>query len=218
MENDAADRISRWAYPAGSSDDTNFHGSDSDLELVTQWQASEREKEQQLIAANQYPRKILEVRAPKGRPSPQDMQDQRERDRLLLQVNRLHNSVHYDSSSLTDDPAVDAPRGVSDHREPCFPFPPCFSQVSMSFQEDFSSEAESSVGPDEAIRNVLDETDDVFPLCYSEGDPTWVAASFFWNLTEVKVPPETKILYEDWMPHYTADRTYKPILDRGLEN
>ena len=40
---------------------------------------------------------------------------------------------------------------------------------------------------------MLDETDDVSPLCYSEGDPTWVAASLFWKLTEVKVPPETKI-------------------------
>ena len=29
---------------------------------------------------------------------------------------------------------------------------------------------------------------------------------------------ETKILYEDWMPHYRADRTYKQVLDRGLEN
>ena len=32
------------------------------------------------------------------------------------------------------------------------------------------------------------------------------------------MPPETKILYEDWMPHYRADRTYKRLLDRGLEN
>ena len=64
---------------------------------------------------------------------------------------------------------------------------------------------------------MLDETDDVSPLWYSEGDPTWAAASLFWNLTEVKVPPQTKILYEDWMPHYRAHRTYKRLLDRGLE-
>ena len=218
VENDAANEMSRWAYPVGLADDTNFHGSDADLEGVTQWEASGREKEQQLIAANQHPRKILEVRAPKGRPSPQDMQEQRERSYLLLQVNRLHNSVHYDSSSLPDHPAVDAVERVSDHCEPCCPFPSCFSQVSMSLDEDCSSEAESSVGPDEAIWNVSDETDDVSPLCYNEGDPTWVAASVFPNLTEVKVPPETKILYNDWMPHYRADRMYKRLLNRGLEN
>ena len=51
---------------------------------------------------------------------------------------------------------------------------------------------------------MLDETDDASPLCYSVGDPTWVAASLVWNLAEVKVPPETKLLYEDWMPHYRA--------------
>ena len=173
MENDAADGVSRWAYQAGFTDDTHFHGSDADLEGVTQWEASERETEQLLIAANQYPRKTLEVRAPKGRPSPQDMQEQRELHYLLLRVNRLDNNVHYDGSLLPDDPAVDAVQSVADHREPCCPSLHCFSQVSMSFKENSSSEAASSVGPAEAIGN------DASPLCYSEGDATWVAPSLF---------------------------------------
>ena len=205
VENDAADGMSRWAYPARLVDDTNFHRSDADLEGVTQWEASEGEKEQKLSAAN-------------GRPLPQDMQEQRERDYFLLQVMRLHDSVHYDSNSLPDESAVDVVQSVSDHCEHCCPFPSCLSTVSMSLDEDSSSEAKSSVGPDEAIWNVLDETEDVSPLCYSEGDPAWVAGSPSCNLTEVKVPPETKILYEDWMPHYRADRTSKRLLDRGLEN
>ena len=137
----AADGMSRWAYAARLPDDTNFHGWDPDLEGVTQWEASQREKEQQLIAAMQYPRKILEVRAPKARPSPQDMQEQRERNYFLLQVNRLHNSVHFECSTLPDDPAVDAMQSGSDHCEHCCPFPPCFSQVSMSLEEDCSFEA-----------------------------------------------------------------------------
>ena len=116
---------------------------------------------------------------------------------MLLQVNRLHNSVHSDGPSLPDDPTVDAVQSASDHCEYCRPFPPCFSQVSMSLEEDSPCEAESCVGPDEAIPNVFDGTDDA---CYSERDSTWVAASLFWRLTEVKVPPETKILYEDWNP------------------
>ena len=137
---------------------------------------------------------------------------------MLLQVNKLHNRVQYDRSSLPDDPAVNAVQSMSDHCEHSCTFPTCLSQVSMSLEEDSSSEAQSNVGPDEAFWNVLDETDDASPLCYSEGDPTWVAASLFWNLTEVKVPPESKILFEDWMPHYRADRTYKRLPDRGLEN
>ena len=35
VENDVADGMSRRAYPAGLVDDTNFHGSDADLEGVT---------------------------------------------------------------------------------------------------------------------------------------------------------------------------------------
>ena len=93
------------------------------------------------------------------------MQEQRERDYLLVQVNRLDNCVHCDSDSLPDDLAVDAVQSVCYHCEHCGPFPPCFSQVSMSLEEDSSSEAESSVGPDEAIWNVLNETNDASPLC-----------------------------------------------------
>ena len=88
----------------------------------------------------------------------------------------------------------------------------------MSPDEDSLSEAESIVGPDEAIWNVLDVTEDASPLCYTEADPTLVAASLFRNLTEVNVPSETKKLYEDLMPHYRADKKYKRLLDRGLEN
>ena len=31
-ENDGADALSRWAYPAGVAQDTNFHGSTADME------------------------------------------------------------------------------------------------------------------------------------------------------------------------------------------
>ena len=54
VENDAADGMSGWAYPAGLTDDTNFHGYDTDLAVVTQWEASSREEEQKLITAKQY--------------------------------------------------------------------------------------------------------------------------------------------------------------------
>ena len=93
------------------------------------------------------------------------MQEQRQLDFLLLQVNRLHNSVHYDGSLLPDDHAVNAVKSVADHRELRCPFQPCFSQVSMSLGEDSSCEAESDVGPQEAILNVFDEVDDASPLC-----------------------------------------------------
>ena len=39
--NDAAHGMSRWAYPAELADDTNIHGSDADLQGVTQREASQ---------------------------------------------------------------------------------------------------------------------------------------------------------------------------------
>ena len=94
----------------------------------------------------------------------------------------------------------------------------CVQSGEFDLGEDSSSEADSSAGPDEAIWNVMNELEDASPLCYSQGDPTLVAATLLWNLTEVKVPPGTEFLYKDCMPHYRADRTYKRLLDRGLEN
>ena len=41
-DNVVADGLSRWAYPAGEADDTNFQGSDADLEGVSRWEAKEK--------------------------------------------------------------------------------------------------------------------------------------------------------------------------------
>ena len=41
-DNVVADGLSRWAYPAGEADDTNFHGSDADFEGVSRWEAREK--------------------------------------------------------------------------------------------------------------------------------------------------------------------------------
>ena len=41
-DNDVGDGMSRWAYPAGLADDTNFHGSDADLKGYEDWEAQEK--------------------------------------------------------------------------------------------------------------------------------------------------------------------------------
>ena len=38
-DNDVADRMSWWGYPAGLEDDTNFHGLDTDLKGYEDWEA-----------------------------------------------------------------------------------------------------------------------------------------------------------------------------------
>ena len=41
-DNDVADGMSWWAYTAELADDTNFHGSDADLEGYEDWEAQEK--------------------------------------------------------------------------------------------------------------------------------------------------------------------------------
>ena len=61
-DNEAADALSRWAYPAGEAQDTNFHGSDCDLEG---WQAAERAERDRIrqLLHKQYPESFEPLRS-----------------------------------------------------------------------------------------------------------------------------------------------------------
>ena len=48
-KNDVADGMSRWAYPAGLVDDTNFHGSDADFKGYEDWEAQAKGRSGALI-------------------------------------------------------------------------------------------------------------------------------------------------------------------------
>ena len=41
-DNDVADGMTRWAYPVGLANDTNFHGSDAGLKGYEDWEAQEK--------------------------------------------------------------------------------------------------------------------------------------------------------------------------------
>ena len=49
-DNTVADGLSRWAYPAGLADDTNFHGSDADQKGVMKQERELKEKEENILA------------------------------------------------------------------------------------------------------------------------------------------------------------------------
>ena len=48
-DNDVADGMSRWAYPAGLADDTKFHGWDADLKGYEDCKAQEKARNDALI-------------------------------------------------------------------------------------------------------------------------------------------------------------------------
>ena len=43
----------------------------------------------------------------------------------------------------------------------------------------------------------------------------WVTSGLMCSLTQKDVAPETKILFEDWMPHYGAQVAFMSWLDGG---
>ena len=49
-DNTVADGLSRWAYPAGLADDTDFHGSDADQKGVMKQECELKEREDNFLA------------------------------------------------------------------------------------------------------------------------------------------------------------------------
>ena len=49
-DNSVADGLSRWAYPSGLADDTNFHGSDADQKGVMKQERELKEREENFLA------------------------------------------------------------------------------------------------------------------------------------------------------------------------
>ena len=49
-DNTVGGGLSRWAYPAGLADDTNFHGSDADQKKVMKQECELKEREEKTLA------------------------------------------------------------------------------------------------------------------------------------------------------------------------
>ena len=63
-DNDVADGMSWWAYPAGLADETNFHGSDADLKGYEDWEAQKKARNDALIDRLSISRKGTESGPP----------------------------------------------------------------------------------------------------------------------------------------------------------
>ena len=59
-DNTVADGLSRWAYPAGLADDTNFHGSDAHRKGVMKQERDLKEREQSILAQRARDMKVVQ--------------------------------------------------------------------------------------------------------------------------------------------------------------
>ena len=65
-DNDVADRMIWWAYPAGLADDANFHGLDGDLKGYEDPEAQEKAVNDALINQLSISREVIESEPPCG--------------------------------------------------------------------------------------------------------------------------------------------------------
>ena len=63
-DDDVADGMSRWAYPAGLADDTDLHGSDANLKGYEDWEAQKKARNDALIDRLSMSREGSESRTP----------------------------------------------------------------------------------------------------------------------------------------------------------
>ena len=240
-DNDIADGMSRWAYPAGLADDTNFHGSD-ELKGYEDWEAPEKVQNDALIDRQSMSGKGIES----GPPCSHTAKYHGHRSRYSnLRAASHYPCFHYECSSLetangdtldaqrrgatvlhpkcrakvTPDPLpADRPLTADPPRCPDCPdhhkINTCGVLILLHSDPDdpdCSSEAEESVGPE------LFRDPDLHGMAHVMRESPHAHHALIACVTLVNVPPRCSMLYEDWEPYYTEDPNLKVLLAWGIK-
>ena len=230
--NTTADAMSRWAYPAGVAQDSNFHGSDQDLQG---WTGKELEEcaERQRVLREKYPDAFGSVSAITCDPVCPLIQMPAQDCALQLLQQAYQGTV---GEEMSQDASYMLPDGELTENFEEFYFstlscygiqpdflPPTLSDpdtVSQSIPLDPTFLALSSRSQRRAVHRIQAKR-------VKAGAKKCSVRSAFRQLSwhvpgveclglngmqTVKLPPEIHILHEDWTAHYRTDHIYQPYM------
>ena len=188
-DNTVADGLTRWAYPAGLADDTNFHGSDADQKGVMKQKRELKEREEIFLA-------------------------QRARDTQVQLDSGLLNAITALGAVLTLQWLGYATvQALSAHQalvQPCPSILQCFHDTCQNIQDRHDREitelAASTASVQGCAANWSTETVSGYAAylqarmsnlsCWPELEGLICAVA------KVNIRPQSEILYEDWTEHY----------------
>ena len=188
-DNTVTDGLSRWAYPAGLADDTNFHGSDGDQKGVMKQERELKEREEKYLA-------------------------QRARDTQVQSDTGLLNAITAVGAVLTLQWLGYATvQALSAHQawvQPCPSILECFHDSSQDIQDRQDKQINELAASIAFVKGCAANWSSETVSGYAAHLQARVSHLSYWPESEglicavskVNIPPQSEILYEDWTEHY----------------
>ena len=188
-DNTLADGLSRWAYPAGLADDTNFHGSDADQKGVMKQERELNGREEKCLA-------------------------QRARDTQVQSDTELLNAITAVGAVLTLQWLGYATvQALSAHQawvQPGRSNLQCFHDSSQDIQDRQDKEINELAASIASVKGCAANWSSETVSAYAAHLQARMSHLSYWPESEglicavskVSIPPQSKILYGDWNEHY----------------
>ena len=189
QDNTVADGLSRWAYLAGLTDDTNFHGSDADQKGVMKQERDIKEREETFLA-------------------------RRARDTQVQLDSGLVNAITAVGAVLTLQWLGYATvQALSAHQvwvQPCPSILQCFHDSSQDIQDRQDKEINELAASIASVKGCAANWSSETVSGYAAHLQARMSHVSYWPESEglicavskVNIPPQSEILYEDWTEHY----------------
>ena len=188
-DNTVADELFRWAYPAGLADDTNLQGSDADQKGVMKQERELKEREEKSLA-------------------------QRARDTQVQLDSGLLNAITAMGAILTVQwPGYATVQALKAHQawvQPCPSILQCFPDSSQNIQDRKDKEINELAASIASVKGCAANWSSETVSGYAAHLQAQMSHLSHWRESErlicavskVNIPPQSKILYEDWTEHY----------------
>ena len=186
---EVADALSRWAYPAGLADETNFHGSDADQKGVMKEERELKEREEKILP-------------------------QRARDTQVGLDSGLLNVFTAVGAVLTIQwLAYATVQALSAHQawvQPCPSILQCFHDSSQDIQDRQDKEINEGAASIASVKGRAANWSSETASGYAAHLQARMSHLSHWPeceglicaVSKVNIPPQSEILYEDWTEPY----------------
>ena len=242
-DNDVADGVSRWAYPAGLADDNNFHGSDAELKGYEDWEAQKQAQNNILIDRLSITREGSESGPPCIHKAKCHVHCRGYSD---LHAASHYPCFHYECASLEtatldkldaqrranallhpkyraqvspDPPLADRPLSADLPRCPnCLHHHKINTCGVLNILHSDLDDLDCGSEAEESLNPEFYEDPYLHGMAHVMRESPHAPHALIASVASVNVPPPCSILYGDWEPYYTKEADLKVLLDSGIKN
>ena len=194
-DNADGDTLSRWAYPGGAAQDTNFHGSDDDALGWTEV-ARQEKLEHEKVLRHKYRDAFGSCTARTDIDGVVSMVALGDHGEQVRTLRACYQQARQQSQAVAREHFVMPDAMVTNE----------FSELVAIIHEDLSVHSSSDVPI--ALKEV---TRSLNNLSWHTAGAECLAEASIHAVHEVHVPPDIHVLYQDWSKYYAKDKVYKKL-------